>query len=225
VANTKQTGCLAAGSTHIAYMRRRRARIAALIGALVMLGASQGARAQDSGKIYRIGVLDTTSAVMNAPNLQAFKQGLQELGYIEGRNLVAEYRSAEGRAERFPELAAELVRLRVDIIATRGTPAVLAAQKASGATPVVMMAIGEPLGVGVVAILARPGGNVTGLSAFVGELQAKRVELLREIVPGVARIAAVFNMGNSVGASTMDRRTDSSASPGYPGTGSRRAKG
>jgi putative ABC transport system substrate-binding protein len=133
---------------------------------------------------------------MNAPNLQAFKHGLHELGYTEGRNLVIEYRSAEGRAERFPALAAELVRLKVDLIATRGTPAVLAAQKASSTTPVVMMAIGEPLDVGVVAQLARPEGNVTGLSAFVGELQVKRFELLREMVPGVARIAAIFNMGN-----------------------------
>jgi putative tryptophan/tyrosine transport system substrate-binding protein len=87
---------------------------------LSVLAASPGTQAQDSGKIYRVGVLDTTSAVMNAPNVQAFKEGLYELGYVEGRNLVVEYRSADGRAERFPELAAELVRLKVDLIATRG---------------------------------------------------------------------------------------------------------
>jgi putative ABC transport system substrate-binding protein len=179
-------------------MRRERSWIAALRGALVTLSvlAAPGALAQDSGKIYRIGVLDTTAAAVNAANVQAFKQGLHELGYVEGRNLVVEYRSADGRAERFPELAAELVRLKVDLIATRGTPAVLAAQKASKVTPVVMMAIGEPLGVGVVASLARPGGNVTGLSAFVAELQVKRLELLRESVSSVIRVAAVFNMGN-----------------------------
>jgi putative ABC transport system substrate-binding protein len=161
-----------------------------------MLGAPLPVDAQPSAKIYRIGVLETTSAVLSAPNLQAFKQGLQELGYIEGRNLFFEYRFAEGRAERFPEFATELVRLRVDLIATRGTPAALAAQKASGATPVVMLAIGEPLGHGVVASLARPGGNVTGMSAVIGELQVKRLEVLREIVSGGARIAALFNMGN-----------------------------
>ena len=171
-------------------MRRGRASIAAITGALALLGASLVVNAQQSAKIFRIGVLETTSAALSAPNLAAFKQGLQELGYIEGRNLFLEYRFAEGRAERFPEFAAELVRLRVDLIATRGTPAALAAQNASGAIPVVMLAIGEPLGVGVVASLARPGGNVTGLSAFVGELQPKRLEVLREIVPGVARIGA-----------------------------------
>src|SRR5262245_40774322 len=120
-------------------MRRDRPWIAALCGALVVLpvlAASPSAEAQDPRKIYRLGVLDTTSAVMNASNLQAFKQGLHELGYIEGRNLVIEYRSADGRAERFPELAADLVRLKVDLIATRGTPAVLAAQKVSKGTPV-----------------------------------------------------------------------------------------
>ncbi|MGH7346886.1 MAG: ABC transporter substrate-binding protein [Candidatus Rokuibacteriota bacterium] len=177
-------------------MRRRRASIATITAALAMLGASLVVDAQQSAKTYRIGVLETTSAALSAPNLEAFKHGLQELGYIEGRNLFLEYRFAEGRAERFPEFATELVRLRVDLMATRGTPAALAAQKASGAIPVVMLAIGEPLGVGVVASLARPGGNVTGLSAFVGELQAKRLEVLREIVSRVARIAAVFNMGN-----------------------------
>ena len=180
-------------------MRQDRPWVAVLCGALVVLHvltASPSAEAQDPGKIHRIGVLDTTSAFMNASNLQAFKQGLHELGYIEGQNLVIEYRSADGRAERFSGLAAELVRLKVDLIATRGTPAVLAAQKASKETPVVMLAIGEPLGVGAVASLARPGGNVTGLSAFVGELQAKRLELLRESVSGVARVAAILNMGN-----------------------------
>jgi putative ABC transport system substrate-binding protein len=177
-------------------MTRVGPRIVALASALIMLSASLGAKAQPSAKTYRIGILEPTSVAMNASNLEAFKQGLRELGYIEGRNLVLEYRSADGRAERFPDLATELVRLRVDLIATRGTPAVLAAKRASDAIPVVMLAIGEPLGVGVVATLAKPGGNVTGLSAFVAELQAKRLELLHEIVPGVARIAAVFNMGN-----------------------------
>src|SRR5712691_352988 len=133
---------------------------------------------------YRIGVLDTTSAVLNAANFDALRQGLRQHGYIEGQNLVIDYRSADGRAERFPDLAAELVRLKVDLIVTRGTPAVFAAKNATKAIPVVMAASGDPLGAGVVAGLARPGANVTGLSAFVTELQAKRLELLQELVPG-----------------------------------------
>ncbi|MFZ2144779.1 MAG: ABC transporter substrate-binding protein [Xanthobacteraceae bacterium] len=120
---------------------------------------------------YRIGVLDTTSAALNATNFDALRQGLRQHGYIEGQNLVIEYRSADGRAERFPDLAAELVRLNVDLIVTRGTPAIFAAKNATKTIPVVMAASGDPLGAGVVAGLARPGGNVTGLSAFVTELQ------------------------------------------------------
>jgi putative ABC transport system substrate-binding protein len=143
---------------------------------------------------YRIGVLDTTSAALNAANFDALRQGLRQHGYIEGQNLVIEYRSADGRAERFPDLAAELVRLNVDLIVTRGTPAIFAAKNATKTIPVVMAASGDPLGAGVVAGLARPGGNVTGLSAFVTELQAKRLELLREMVPRINRIAALLNM-------------------------------
>ena len=120
---------------------------------------------------YRIGVLDTTSAALNAANFDALRQGLRQHGYIEGQNLVIEYRSADERAERFPDLAAELVRLNVDLIVTRGTPAIFAAKNATKTIPVVMAASGDPLGAGVVAGLARPGGNVTGLSAFVTELQ------------------------------------------------------
>ena len=151
------------------------------------------ARAQSA---YRIGVLETTSAALNAANFDALRQGLRQHGYIEGQNLVIEYRSADGRAERFPDLAAELVRLNVDLIVTRGTPAIFAAKNATKTIPVVMAASGDPLGAGVVAGLARPGGNVTGLSAFVTELQAKRLELLREMVPRINRIAALLNMSS-----------------------------
>ena len=156
------------------------------------------ARAQQTGKVWRIGILEPISAALNAANFDALRRGLRELGYTEGRNLIIEYRSADGRAERFPALAAELVRLKVDLIVTRGTPAVLAAKNASGALPVVMAASGEPLGVGVVAGLAHPGGNVTGLSAFSIATEQKRVELLREIVPGITRLAALYNMSNPV---------------------------
>src|SRR5438874_8805133 len=157
----------------------RRMFIGGVAGSL--LAAPLAARAQQAGKIYRIGILEPIPAAENAANLDAFRKGLRELGYAEGRNLVIEYRSAEGRAERFPDLAAELVRLKVDLIVTRGTPAARAAKNATETIPVVMASIGEPLGMGIVASLARPGGNVTGLSGFVNELAGKRVELLSEL--------------------------------------------
>jgi putative tryptophan/tyrosine transport system substrate-binding protein len=121
---------------------------------------------------------------------------LRELGYVEGKNFVIEYRSADGRDERFPDLATELVQLKVDLILTRGTPAALAAKNATQAIPVVMTGTGDPVGQRLVASLARPGGNVTGLSALATEIYAKRVELLRELVPGAARIVALFTMSN-----------------------------
>src|SRR6266545_1199308 len=129
------------------------------------------ARAQ-ARKVWRIGVLETVSAAMNAPNFDAFRRGLRELGYVEGQNYVVEYRSADGRAERFPDLAAELVRLRVDLIVTRGTPAARAAKDATTTIPVVMAAIGEALGAGVVASLAQPSENVTAPTTCVTTLPA-----------------------------------------------------
>lgn len=171
------------------------------VGAIVMLAlgilaAPLATDAQPPGKVYRIGMLEMIPAAPNATNLGAFRHGLRELGYVEGHNLVIEYRSADGRAERFPDLATELVRLKVDLILTRGTPAALAAKNATGTIPVVITGVGDPLGASLVASLARPGGNVTGLSSFAAELYGKRVELLRELVPGAARIAALFNMSN-----------------------------
>ena len=130
-------------------------------------------------------MLDTTPATLNAANIDAFRRGLRQLGYVEGQNLIIEYRSGEGRIERFPELAAEMVRLKVDLIVTRGTPAALAAKNATATIPIVMAAIGEPVGTGMIVSLAQPGGNVTGLSAFVTELTAKRIEIMREIVPKI----------------------------------------
>ena len=181
---------------------RRREFIGLLGGAAVTWPLA--ARAQQSGTVHRIGVLETTSAALNAVNLNAFRQGLREHGHVEGQNIVIEYRTADGRNERFQDLAVELVDLRVDVIVTRGTPAALAAKNAAGMIPVVMAASGDPLGTGLVASLARPGGNVTGLSAFVRELMAKRVELLKESVVGAARIAALLNLDNPASALEWD---------------------
>ena len=152
--------------------------------------------AQPSDRVYRIGVLERTSLTVNAANLDSFRQGLRALGYVEGKNLVIEYRSAEGRDDRFAELAAELVRLKVDLILTRGTPAALAAKNATPAIPVVITGVGDPVGQGIITSLAHPGGNITGLSAIVTDAFPKRVELLKELAPKATRIAALFNMSN-----------------------------
>jgi len=159
------------------------------------------ARAQQPGKVWRVGVLETISAELNATNFKALRKGLRDVGYIEGQNLTIEYRSADGQVERFPQLAEELIRAQVDVIVTRGTPAVLAAKNATTTIPVVMAASGEPLATGVIPGLAQPGGNVTGLSAFTNELIPKRIELLNVAVPGVTRIAFLQNMSNPVALS------------------------
>jgi putative ABC transport system substrate-binding protein len=152
------------------------------------------ARAQQSAKIYRLGMLEIVPMAQNAANLDALRHGLRDLGYLEGQNLIIEYRSADGRAERFPELASDLVRLKVDLIVTRGTPAVQAAKGATKAIPIVMAATGAPLL--VVDSLAHPGGNVTGMSAFDDALIGKRVALLKELVPSLSRLGMIQNFGN-----------------------------
>jgi putative ABC transport system substrate-binding protein len=164
----------------------------------VLLAAPLAAEAQQAGKVYRVGVLETTSMTSNAANFDALRRGLWELGYVEGQNLTIEYRSADGRDDRFPDLALELVRLKVDVIVTKGTPAALAAKNATGTIPIVMASSGDPVGTGIVKSLAHPGGNVTGLNAFAPEIQGKLLQLLREIVPRIARVAFLFNMSNPV---------------------------
>ncbi len=153
--------------------------------------------AQQSPKVYRLGVLDFVPLASNAANLGALRQGLSELGYAEGQNLIIEYRSADGRADRFSTLAAELVRLKVDVIVTRGTPAALAAKHATGTIPIVMAASSNPVGTGAVGSLAHPGGNVTGLSALGTDMQGKPIEMLRELLPQIVRVAFLFNMSNA----------------------------
>ena len=170
----------------------RRAFIGGVAGGL--FAAPLAARAQQARKVYRIGILESIPAAQNAVNLDALRKGLRELGYVEGRNLIIEYRSADGRAERFPELASELVRLKVDLIVTRGTPAARAAKDATARIPVVMATMGDPRA--MVTSFARPGGNITGVTTFSTELTAKRIELLKELVPNLSRVALLHNMGN-----------------------------
>lgn len=152
------------------------------------------ARAQQAARVYRIGMLEVVPAARNAANLDALRKGLRDLGYVEGRNLIIEYRSADGRAERFQDLASELVRLKVDLIVTRGTPAARAAKIATETIPVIMATMGDPRA--IVASFARPGGNVTGVTTFSTELTAKRLQLLKELVPRLSRVGLLHNMGN-----------------------------
>jgi putative ABC transport system substrate-binding protein len=152
------------------------------------------ARAQQPGKVATVGFLGATSSSIFSPWVAALVQRLHELGWIEGRTVAIEYRWAEGHSERFAEIAAELVRLKVDVIVTSGT-AVLAAKQATAVIPIVFAVANDPVGTGVVASLAHPGGNVTGLSIQAPDLAGKRLELLREIVPGLRRVAIMFNVG------------------------------
>ena len=168
--------------------------------ATLMLAFVHVTEAQQPTKIPRIGYLGTTSLSAIAARIEAFRQGLRELGYVEGKNIVIEWRSAEGKLDRLPALAAELVRLKVDIIVTAGPPATRAAKEATTTIPIVMAQDTDPVGNGFVASLARPGGNITGLSTLAPEISGKQLELLKEIVPRLSRVAVLgtsTNPGNA----------------------------
>src|SRR5216684_419917 len=160
--------------------------------ALVALGAATASRAslaQPQGKVWRVGFLSPTSASFSSPYTDAFLKGMRELGYVEGRNLVVEWRFADGKLERLPGLAAELVQLKVDVIVVQSSPAISAAQKATTTIPIVMTSAGDPVGSRFVKSLARPGGNITGLSNMSGDIAAKFIDLLRSVVPKLSRVA------------------------------------
>jgi putative ABC transport system substrate-binding protein len=177
----------------------RRVFIGTLAGGL--LAAPLAAEAQSAAKVPRIGYLAPNLAA--SPHLrEAFRQGLRDLGYVESQNVVIEYRSAEGKPERLPALAAELVALKVDVIVGPGTPTALAARQATRTLPIVFATAADPVGSGLVTSLARPGGNVTGLSILAPELVGKRLELLTQAVPGVSRVAVLWQPGGH------DERTD-----------------
>jgi putative ABC transport system substrate-binding protein len=174
----------------------RRMFLGTLAGGL--LAAPLAAGAQPAGKVYRIGYISNSPP--NTPESsrlhEAFRQGLRERGWVEGRNAVIEWRFAEGKMERFPDLAADLVRLKVDLIVTLGGPAARAAKQATTTIPIVAVAVSDPVGQGFVGSLARPGGNVTGLATLFPELAVKRLGLLTEILPGVSRVAVLWNAAN-----------------------------
>ena len=169
------------------------------IGFIITLGillGSLAAQAQQTGNVYRIGFLGNSTAALEANLVGPFREGLRDLGYVEGRNVLIEYRWAEGKYDRFPALIGELLALKVAVIVTAGTPATLAVKKATTSVPLVMLAVGDPVGTGIVPSLSHPGGNITGLTAISTEMDAKRLELLREVVPSVSYIALLWNAGS-----------------------------
>jgi ABC-type uncharacterized transport system substrate-binding protein len=158
---------------------------------------------QPAGRTYRIGFLGGGSPAGYAVLVDAFVQGLRDNGYQPGKNLVIDFRWADGRYERLPGLAAELVRLKVEVIVTQGTPAAFAAKRATSTIPIVMAIVGNPVESGIVASYARPGGNVTGSSFFWGELNAKRIELVKLVTPGLTRAAVLINPDNPAMAAVL----------------------
>jgi putative tryptophan/tyrosine transport system substrate-binding protein len=176
---------------------RRREAIKLLGGAAASSVAwPLAARAQPVGKVPQIGFLGMASPPTFATRLEGIRQGLRDYGYIEGTTIIIRYRWAEGRYERLPELAAELVRSNVDLIITHATPGSLAAKRATTTIPIVIALIGDSVASGIVASVARPGGNITGQSFFNAELRAKRIELLKEVMPRLTRVAVILNADN-----------------------------
>lgn len=183
----------------------RRAFMALIAGSLL---APPLAEPQPVGKVPRIGVLTFTQ--IDAGFQQAFRQGLRDHGYVEGQNILIEWRAAEGRPDRAKALAVELVQLNVEVILANLTPAVQAAKDATSVIPIVMASAGDPVGTGFVASLARPGGNITGMTGISAELSGKRLELLRELIPGLTHVGFLINLGNPF-AKTLVEETKAAA--------------
>jgi putative ABC transport system substrate-binding protein len=162
----------------------------------VLLAAPRASEAQPSGKVPRVGYLSVFSPSKPYPPSEAFWQGLHDLGWIEGQNISIERRFAEGKAQRLPDLAVELVRLRVDLIFAETTPAARAVKQATTTIPIVFSPIADPIGSGLVANLARPGGNITGITFMAPELGGKRLELLKQAVPGMTRVGVLLRPGD-----------------------------
>jgi len=185
---------------------RRREFIALVGGALAW---PLTARAQQAGKVSRIGMLDTAPRELNTPNLIAFQNGLRQFGFVEPENLVIEYRSSDGQYERLPDVVSELLYLKVDVIVVRGTIETLAVKDATSTTPVVMTAVGDPVVAGIVANLAHPGGNITGLSSLTFDLEMKRYQFLKELLPGVKRVGNLQDPSSPIVGSRWSERARS----------------
>jgi ABC-type uncharacterized transport system substrate-binding protein len=188
----------------------KRTAASSVLVAVILLAVAVIAAAQQPTKILRIGFLMSTSPSAGSDRIEAFRQGLRELGYVEGKNIVIEWRHAEGKLDRLSELAAELVRLKVEMIVTAGPVPTRAAKAATSTIPIVMTQDPDPVGNGFVASLARPGGNITGLSTLAPEISGKQVELLKEIVPRLSRVA-VFGTSTIPGYAQRLRETELAA--------------
>src|SRR5262249_54859787 len=167
--------------------------------ALRLLATPPPSQAQPAAHVPRLGLLIPSAVSAVASRLEAFRQGLRDLGYVEGRTITLEYRFADGQADRLPALVADLVRVPVDVLVVGGAVALRAAQHAATTIPIVMAVSGDPVGAGLVASLARPGGNITGLSSQAPEVSGKRLELLKEAVPTLSRVAALWHRDAPVG--------------------------
>jgi putative ABC transport system substrate-binding protein len=175
-------------------MRRR--EFITLVGSTAAIWPFAAQAQQQPGKVFRIGYLGTSLPSLEKPFIDAFLKQLRELGYVEGESIVVEYRWAEGQDDRLPDLAAELVRTKPDVIVTTGTPGTLAAKRATGSIPIVFASSGNPINTGLVSSLARPGGNVTGFTISGPELEGRRLQLLKDAVPALARLAVLWNSAN-----------------------------
>jgi putative ABC transport system substrate-binding protein len=183
---------------------RRREFLNVLGGAAVGIAVwPRALRAQQAAKMRRVGFLGNSTAALEANLIGPFRDQLRALGYEEGRNIAIEFRWAEGNYGRFPALIAELLDAKVEVIVTAGTPATLAVKRATTSVPLVMIAVGDPVGVGIVPSLARPGGNITGLSSIAPDLEGKRLELLRELVPSLLHVGVFLNPSNAFHISSM----------------------
>jgi putative tryptophan/tyrosine transport system substrate-binding protein len=188
-------------------------RILLSVAAVIVMVFACEADAQQRGKVPHVGILLPSSPTSSPDaNLEAFRQGLRDLGYVDGRNITLEYRWAENREDQYPALVAELIRLKVDIIFTTSTPAVLVAKQATNTIPIVFPVSSDPVSVGIVDSFARPGGNATGLSSMASDLWPKRMELLKEAFPKVSRLAMIWNSSNP-GMKLRAKETVASAGP------------
>jgi putative tryptophan/tyrosine transport system substrate-binding protein len=181
----------------------RKASVLSILFVIVLLAVAIMAEAQQTGKVPRIAYLTVAPLSANVARVEAFRQGLRELGYVEGKNIVIEWRSGEGKLESEGELVAEAVRLKVDVIVTSGPTMTRAAKRATVTIPIVMTFDSDPVGSGFIASLARPGGNITGLSALSPELSGKQLELLKEVIPRLSRVAILGNSNEPANPKTL----------------------
>jgi putative tryptophan/tyrosine transport system substrate-binding protein len=181
----------------------RKASVLSILFVIVLLAVAIMAEAQQTGKVPRIAYLTVAPLSANVTRVEAFRQGLRDLGYVEGKNIVIEWRSGEGKLESEGELVAEAVRLKVDVIVTSGPTMTRAAKRATVTIPIVMTFDSDPVGSGFIASLARPGGNITGLSVLSPELSGKQLELLKEVIPRLSRVAILGNSNEPANPKTL----------------------